>query len=761
MLPLFDLILVPGSISVLALIIAYLFNRYVIKQDRGTDLMKEIQGYIREGAWTFMSEEVRVFAVVMILSGLLLWGIFTWEVGLAFIIGAILSMSAAFVGMNSATLSNGRTTHAARTSFKRALNIAISGGAVMGLAVAGLALGGLALVLVIFKGAFNPETLSIQTKSIPVISKILGRDINFIKGALIVSAYSMGASLVALFDRVGGGIYTKAADMGADLVGKVEQDLPEDDPRNPASIADNVGDNVGDVGGLGADLLESFIGSIISVIVIVLYIVVAVKRAAVNVDVTPSWSLEKLAANSSVDASIANLFQQMGIHQFGMVMDNYWWMILVPLAIVASGIFASILGIFYIRFTRRTEGMQAILMNGTRLSAGLTALFTFIIVWVSPLSINAFWSVLIGATVGVIIGYISEYYTSMDYGPVKHLAEQNDSGAAIGITSGMAVGMASTLVPALAIAVAVIITYWLAGLMGVAYGALGMLSFVAMTVSVDTYGPIADNAGGIAEGAELEEGVRDRTDKLDSIGNTTAAIGKGFAIGSAAFSALALIAAYMWSAAGTAENVTVPTIAIISENLVVAGEAVEIGGSVIAALFIGAMIPYVFSSLLIRGVSETAGLMVKEIRRQFDEMPGILSGETKPDYNKCISITSAGGLKRMVVPSLLAVTMPILVGLVLGRVALGGFLIGALLSCLQLAIYCANTGGALDNAKKYIEEGHYGGKGSVAHDAGVTGDTVGDPLKDTVGPSLDILAKLMSVVSILFASLFPISPIIF
>ena len=762
MLPLFDLILVPGVISVLALIIAYLFNSYVKKQDKGTELMAEIQGYIREGAWTFMSEEVRIFAVVMVLIGLLLWGIFTWEVGLAFIIGAVLSMSAAFIGMNSATLSNGRTTHAARSSFKKALNIAISGGAVMGLAVAGLALGGLALVISIFKGAFDPETLSIQTKSIPVISTILGRDINFIKGALIVSAYSMGASLVALFDRVGGGIYTKAADMGADLVGKVEQDLPEDDPRNPASIADNVGDNVGDVGGLGADLLESFIGSIISVIVIVLYIFVAIKRGAQGVDVDPSWALDKLAANSSAfDASIANLFQQMGLEQCGMVIDNYWWMIMAPLAIVASGIFASIIGIVYIRFTKRTEGMQSILMNGTRLSALLTALFTFIIVWISPLSFSIFWSVLIGAAVGVIIGYISEYYTSMDYGPVQHLAEQNDSGAAIGVTSGMAVGMASTLVPALAIAIAVIVTYWLAGLMGVAYGALGMLSFVAMTVSVDTYGPIADNAGGIAEGAKLEEGVRDKTDKLDSIGNTTAAIGKGFAIGSASFSALALIAAYMWSAAGTAENVTVPTIAIISENLTVAGQAVEIGGSVVAALFLGAMIPYVFSSLLIRGVSETAGLMVKEIRRQFKEMPGILKGETKPDYNKCISITSAGGLKRMVVPSLLAVTMPILVGLILGRVALGGFLIGALLSCLQLAIYCANTGGALDNAKKYIEEGHFGGKGSPAHDAGVTGDTVGDPLKDTVGPSLDILAKLMSVVSILFASLFPISPIIF
>ena len=540
----------------------------------------------------------------------------------------------------------------------------------------------------------------------------------------------MGASLVALFDRVGGGIYTKAADMGADLVGKVEEELPEDDPRNPASIADNVGDNVGDVGGLGADLLESFIGSIISVIIIVLYMFVG-----------------------KSNASIQGLLNQLGLTA-DLAPGQYWWLVIVPMVIVAAGIFSSMIGIAYIRMSEREEGMQAILMNGTRLSALLTALLTFIIIWISPLNFAAFWSVLIGALVGVTIGFISEYYTSMEYGPVINLAKQNESGAAVGVTSGMAVGMASTLVPALAIALAVLITYWLAGLMGVAFGALGMLSFVAMTVSVDTYGPIADNAGGIAEGANLDSEVRERTDKLDSIGNTTAAIGKGFAIGSAAFSALALIAAYMWSAVGTAEQVAVPTIEIISQDP-------RVGGSVVAALFLGAMIPYVFSSLLIQGVSDTAGLMVQEIRRQFREMPGILKGETQPEYNRCISITSAGGLRRMVMPSILAVAMPILVGLILGRVALAGFLIAALLSCLQLAIYCANTGGALDNAKKYIEEGHHGGKGSEAHAASVTGDTVGDPLKDTVGPSLDILAKLMSVVSILFASLFPVYPIIF
>ncbi|MCF7891107.1 sodium-translocating pyrophosphatase [Candidatus Bipolaricaulota bacterium] len=735
MLSTYDLSLVPGIISALGLVLAWYLVRYVTRQDQGTEEMKDLQGYIREGAWTFMSEEVKVFAVVMFGIAGLLWGIFYWEVAIAFIIGAVLSMTAAFIGMNSATLSNGRTTNAARSNFRKALNIAISGGAVMGLAVAGLALGGLVLVVSIFRGSFNPATLHIQTKSIPVISPLLGRDVNLIKGALIVSAYSMGASLVALFDRVGGGIYTKAADMGADLVGKVEQGLPEDDPRNPASVADNVGDNVGDVGGLGADLLESFIGSIISVIVIMLYVFVG------------------QGVEGSVAPSLQNMLGQIGLN-VGLTTSQFWWSILTPMLIVGSGIFASIVGVQYIRMSKREEGMQTTLMNGTRIAALLTAAFAFIIIWISPMNFAPFWAVLTGALVGIVIGYISEYYTSAEYNPVKRIAEMNDSGTAVGITSGMAVGMLSTFVPALAIALAVMITYWLAGLMGVAYGALGMLSFVAITVSVDTYGPIADNAGGIAEGAGLDESVRERTDKLDSIGNTTAAIGKGFAIGSAAFSALALIAAYMWSAIGSAEAVKVPTIEILSSEP-------GIGGSVVAALFLGAMIPYVFSSLLIRGVSDTAGTMVREVRRQFKEMPGILEGETKPDYNKCISITSAGGLRRMVVPSLLAVFMPIIVGLVLGRLALAGFLIGALLSCLQLAIYCANTGGALDNAKKYIEEGNFGGKNSEAHDASVVGDTVGDPLKDTVGPSLDILAKLMSVVSILFASLFPVYPIIF
>ncbi|MBS3812567.1 sodium-translocating pyrophosphatase [Candidatus Bipolaricaulota bacterium] len=735
MLGIFSLILVPGIISGVALLLAWYLVRYVAKQDQGTSKMKDIQRFIREGAWTFMREEVRIFAVVMLLIALLLWGIFYWEVALAFFIGAVLSMTAAFIGMNSATLSNGRTTHAARTSFRKALDVAISGGSVMGLAVAGLALGGLALVIAIFRGAFDPASLEITTKSVPVISQVLGRDLNLIKGALIVSAYSMGASLVALFDRVGGGIYTKAADMGADLVGKVEQGLPEDDPRNPASIADNVGDNVGDVGGLGADLLESFIGSIISVIIIVLYLFVG------------------QGADGGVNESLVGMLGDLGL-SVGVTPTQYWWLIFAPMLIVASGIFASIVGIYFIRSSSREEGMQATLMNGTRIAAVLTAIFTLIIVWLSPMNFAPFWSVLIGATVGIIIGYVSEYYTSADYSPVQRLASQNDSGTAVGVTSGMAVGMLSTFIPAIAIGLAVMITYWLAGLMGVAFGALGMLSFVAITVSVDTYGPIADNAGGIAEGAGLEEEVRDRTDKLDSIGNTTAAIGKGFAIGSASFSALALIAAYMWSAIGSAEAVKVPTIEIISSSP-------GIGGSVIAALFLGAMVPYVFSSLLIRGVSDTAGLMVKEVRRQFKEIPGILEGEATPEYNKCISITSTGGLKRMVVPSLLAVIMPLIVGLILGKFALAGFLIGALLSCLQLAIYSANTGGALDNAKKYIEEGHYGGKGSEAHDASVVGDTVGDPLKDTVGPSLDILAKLMSVVSILFASLFPVYPIIF
>jgi K(+)-stimulated pyrophosphate-energized sodium pump len=727
------LIVIPAAISILALVSAFSFNRAVVRRAQGSARMKELQGYIRSGAFTFMISEARVMLVTMAIIGAILWLLFYWEIAVAFWIGSLLSLAAGFIGMNAATHANARTTNAAQHSFKDALNVAFSGGSVMGLSVAGLALIGLVIVVVLFRKWFAADTLVIETRYLFGVQSL---GVNFIRGALIVSAYSMGASLVALFDRVGGGIYTKAADMAADMVGKVELHLPEDDPRNPATIADNVGDNVGDVGGLGADLLESFIGAIISVMVMFLYVWVG-------------------RNNPSLQSLIARLTPS-GLE------GNYTWLLMAPLVIVAGGLFSSLLAILYIRFSRRQEGMQAVLMNGTRLAAVLTALTTFVFCWFSPVGMNIFYSVVLGLVAGIGIGFFSEYFTSSSFRPTKELARMNQSGPAVGVTEGMALGMLSTFFPVLLIAGATIGAYQLGNLPGVAFTALGMLSFVAMTVAVDTYGPIADNAGGIATMAELPPEIRDRTDKLDSIGNTTAAIGKGFAIGSAAFAALGLIAAFMWSAIGAADQVVPPQLPIVGQiaaEFSPTGSPIMVGAFVIAGLMLGAMVPYVFSALLIRGVSRTSNILVQEIRRQFKENPKIMTGEEMADFNRCIEITAHGGLNKMFLPAMIAVLTPIAFGLLFGRYALGGFLIGALLSAIQLAIYCANAGGAMDNAKKYIEEGNYGGKNSEAHAAGVTGDTVGDPLKDTVGPSLDILIKLMSVIALVFASLFPLYPI--
>ena len=729
------LVAIPGVISVLALLSAYTFNRSVIRKAQGTDRMKELQGYIRSGAFTFMLEEARVMAITMVVIGILLWVLFYWEIAVAFWLGSLLSMAAGFIGMNAATHANARTTQGARKSFKEALTVAFSGGSVMGLSVAGLAVFGLVIVFLIFRHLFDPGNLHIETR---YLFGIKSAGVNLIKGALVVSAYSMGASLVALFDRVGGGIYTKAADTAADLVGKVEMHIPEDDPRNPATIADNVGDNVGDVGGLGADLLESFIGAIISVIVMVLYLYVG-----------------------RDNPSLQGVISKLGFSG-GMTPSNYWWVVLAPLVIVAGGTFSSLIAILYVRVSGRAENVQGILMRGTRIAALLTAVTTFLFCWFSPLSLNIFYEVLLGLITGVAIGFFSEYYTSTTYKPARELAKMNQNGPGIGVAEGLALGMLSTFLPVVVLAGAIIGAYQFGNLLGVAFAAMGMLSFVAMTVSVDTYGPIADNAGGIATMAELPPEVRERTDKLDAVGNTTAAIGKGFAIGSAAFAALGLIASYLWSAIGSASQVVEPQLPIVGQiaaNLSPTGSPIEVGAYVIAGLILGAMVPYVFSALLIRGVSHTAGLLVEEIRRQFKENPKIMAGEEPADFNRCISITAHGGVRKMFLPAMIAVITPLAFGLIFGRYALGGFLIGALLSAIQLAIFCGNAGGAMDNAKKYIEEGHYGGKGSEAHDSSVVGDTVGDPLKDTVGPSLDILIKLMSVVSLVFASLFPIYPI--
>jgi K(+)-stimulated pyrophosphate-energized sodium pump len=731
------LIAIPALISVVALASAGYFNWHVIRQKQGTPRMIELQGYIRGGAFTFMLEEARMMGIAMLIIGAVLWAIFYWEIAVAFWVGSLFSMAAGFIGMNAATLSNARTTNAARKSFKAALNVAFSGGSVMGLSVAGLAFGGLLIVITLFRWDFNPATLHIETR---YLFGIKSAGINFIRGAVLVSAYSMGASLVALFDRVGGGIYTKAADTAADIVGKVEMKIPEDDPRNPATIADNVGDNVGDVGGLGADLLESFIGAIISVIVMSLYIFVG--RG--NVSIRP-------------------LLDQLGLPP-GVNNPDFWWVLLLPILIVAGGTVSSLIAIWYIRLSRREEGMQGILMNGTRLAALLTACSTFIICWFAPTNLNPFYEVLLGLAAGVAIGAISEYYTSARYKPTRELAKMDAAGPGVGVSEGLALGMSSTFFPVLIIAAATIAAYQLGGLLGVAFTAVGMLSFVAMTVSVDSYGPIADNAGGIATMAELDPSVRQRTDRLDAIGNTTAAIGKGFAIGSAAFAALGLIASFMWSAIGSSSQVLAPQLPIVGQiasHLSPTGSPIEVGAFVLAGLVVGAMIPYLFSSLLIKGVSRTADLLVLEIRRQFKENPKIISGEEPADYNRCISITSGGALHKMILPAIIALATPFVVGLIFGRYALGGMLIGALLSAIQLAVFCGNSGGAMDNAKKYIEEDHYGGTGSEAHASGVIGDTVGDPLKDTVGPSLDILIKLMSVISLVFASLFPVYPIFF
>jgi K(+)-stimulated pyrophosphate-energized sodium pump len=571
--------------------------------------------------------------------------------------------------MSIAVRANCRTTQAAISGLSQALGVAISGGAVMGISVVGLALLGLSAVYIIFKGE-----------------------------PLIINGYAMGASLMALFARSGGGIFTKGADMGADLVGKVEANIPEDDPRNPAVIADNVGDNVGDVAGLGADLLESYVEAIIATIAIT--VTMAIGRGR--------------------------------------------FLTFLPLYIASSGVLASILGVLFVKVAARDRPQEA-LIRGTYLSAGLTAVFTFFIIKYlgSPFSIKGieyakfgpFWAVLAGLFSGVIVGLTSEYFTSSRFRPVRKLAQSSQAGPAVTITEGLAVGMESTALPVLILALAVLFSYKFAGIYGVTLAALGMLSTTGMVVSVDSYGPIADNAGGIAEMAKLEPEVRKVTDKLDAVGNTTAAIGKGFAIGSAAFAAIGLFAAY---------------IAALGEGIVLSITDPRL----ITGILIGGMLPFLFSSMLFRAVGRCASQVIEEARRQFKEIPGLMEGKAKPDSVACVDISAKSALKGMLLPGVMAVGVPLAVGKILGPVSLGGLLLGALVTGLQLGIQTANSGGALDNAKKYIEEGNLGGKGSDTHKAAVIGDTVGDPLKDTVGPSINILIKLMAVISLVFVPLF-------
>ena len=650
----YNMIFAAPILGIIALIFAFVLASKISKEEEGTDRMKEIALAIREGANAFLKAEYKILVIfVLVLFVLICFGI-NITTAICFAVGALFSTLAGYFGMNVATKANVRTANGARTGgMNKALSTAFSGGAVMGMSVVGLGLFGVSVVYMITKNTG------------------------------VLSGFSLGASSIALFGRVGGGIYTKAADVGADLVGKVEAGIPEDDPRNPAVIADNVGDNVGDVAGMGADLFESYVGSIVSAITL------------------------------------------------GIVYFNTEGA-LFPLILSACGILASIIGTFFVHGGNNNP--QKALRTGSYVSSAIVVVGALVLSNMFFKDMKAAIAVISGLIVGLLIGIITEVYTSADYNFVKKIANQAETGPATAIISGLAVGMQSTAVPVILICIGIFAAYNVSGLYGIALAAVGMLSTTGITVAVDAYGPIADNAGGIAEMSGLEHSVREVTDKLDAVGNTTAAMGKGFAIGSAALTALALFVSY-------AEAVSLSAISILEPRVII-------------GLFIGGMLPFLFSAFTMESVGKAAFQMIEEVRRQFRSIPGIMEGTAKPDYKKCVEISTTAALKEMLIPGIMAVVVPLIVGILLGTGALGGLLAGALVTGVMMAIFMSNAGGSWDNAKKYIEEGNNGGKGSEAHKAAVVGDTVGDPFKNTSGPSINILIKLMTIVALVFAPLF-------
>ncbi len=711
------LLIVVAIAVVFAVSYAFLNFRAVKRMKEGTEKMMEIAEAIRIGANAFIRYEYKVVAIIGSILAVVLGVLISWQTAVAFVIGAVMSASAGWVGMKIATYANVRVTNRARETkdLGKTLKVAFKGGSVMGLCVAGFALLGALIVYLIF-GIANGQINDVVNGTIQKGLLFKNLETGF---TMTISGYALGCSVIALFNRVGGGIYTKAADMGADLVGKTEAHIPEDDPRNPATIADNVGDNVGDVAGLGSDLLESYVGAILSGIIL---------------------AGEMFVHHIIASAAVLKV------------------LLLFPLVFASCGLLACIIGISYIVLKRKlSSNVHRELNIATWISAGVSVALCFVASFfmfkdVSKTDFMALgfkagnfspWiAAILGIAAGIVIGIISEYYTSYDYKPTKKIAHASKEGAALTITQGMSTGMISCMLPVVILAAAIFGSYAVSGMYGISCAALGMLSFVATTVSVDTYGPISDNAGGIAEMSGLDKGVREITDKLDSVGNTTAAIGKGFAIGSAALAALSMMTSYLF--AFSQVNVIEELLLNIMTPLTLCGAMV------------GAAIPYMFSGMLIDAVAKAARKMVNEVRRQFKEKPDILDGTDKPDYKTCIEISSQGSLKEMRVPCIIAILFPIVCGFIFGPEFVGGLLIGATLSAIMLAIFTGNSGGAWDNGKKFIEAGGVEGekKGSPAHDASVVGDTVGDPLKDTVGPSLDILIKIMSTISLVCVVVF-------